>query len=105
MIKIQDLFDLEHSMAKGFLERLTYPWEALADLSDWIVTTGKNLNPELYEERAEHVWVHKNSGSDAVGIFRRALHHRTAHAGASRGFYPRVGAGGRGLRGRQFGGA
>ncbi|WP_455126703.1 UDP-N-acetylglucosamine pyrophosphorylase [Pseudoramibacter alactolyticus] len=61
MIKIQDLFDLEHSMAKGFLERLTYPWEALADLSDWIVTTGKNLNPELYEERAEHVWVHKTA--------------------------------------------
>jgi NDP-sugar pyrophosphorylase family protein len=61
MIKIQDLFDLKHTMAKSFLERLTYPWEALADLSDWIVAAGKKLDPEAYEECAEHVWVHKTA--------------------------------------------
>ena len=29
MYTIKDLYDLDHTMAKEYLEQFTYPWEAL----------------------------------------------------------------------------
>ena len=37
MYKIKDLFDLEHTMAKEYLEGYTYPWEALKGIKDMII--------------------------------------------------------------------
>ncbi|SES96249.1 transferase hexapeptide (six repeat-containing protein) [[Clostridium] aminophilum] len=59
--KITELYDLTHTMAKDYLMQFTYPWEALAGLSDFITELGKSLNPEEYELRGENVWVHKTA--------------------------------------------
>ena len=61
MYTIKDLFDLDHTLAKDYLEQFTYPWEALKGIKDMIVETGKNLDPEEYEEVSENVWVHKTA--------------------------------------------
>lgn len=61
MIKIQELFDLAHTQAGEYLKQFTYPWEALAGIGDLILGLGKRLDPNEYEERAEHVWVHKSA--------------------------------------------
>ena len=61
MITIKDLFDLAHTQAGEYLKQFTYPWEALAGIGDFILELGKKLDPEEYEERAEHVWVHKSA--------------------------------------------
>ena len=61
MITIKDLFDLAHTQAGEYLKRFTYPWEALAGIGDFILEFGKKLDPDEYEERAEHVWVHKSA--------------------------------------------
>ena len=37
MIKINDLYDLSHTQAKGYLEGFTYPWEALAGIKEMII--------------------------------------------------------------------
>ena len=61
MYRIVDLFDLEHTMAKEYLEGYTYPWEALKGIKDMIIELGKKLPADEYEEVSENVWVHKDA--------------------------------------------
>ena len=61
MYTITDLYDLDHTIAADYLRQFTYPWEALKGIKELILTLGPNLNPEEYEEREPHVWVHKTA--------------------------------------------
>ena len=60
MYRISELYDLDHTLAKDYLAQFEYPWEALKGLKEYIVQLGQTLGDE-YEERSEHVWVHKNA--------------------------------------------
>lgn len=60
MYTIPELFDLQHTLAGEYLAGFTYPWEALAGISDLICALGAELG-EDYEERAPQVWVHKTA--------------------------------------------
>lgn len=60
MYTIHDLYDLEHTLAKDYLSRFTYPWEALKGIKDLILTLGPTLG-EDYAEVAPTVWVHKTA--------------------------------------------
>ena len=60
MYTIHDLFDLTHTLAGDYLARFTYPWEALAGISDLILTLGPALGAD-YESPAPDVWVHKTA--------------------------------------------
>ena len=59
-IQITDLFDLEHTRAAEYLKQFTYPWEALAGLSDFIKELGKTLPEEEFDHPAEDVWIAKD---------------------------------------------
>ncbi len=61
MYTINDLFDLDHTLAKEYLEQFTYPWEALKGIKALILELGKTLDPEEYEEVSKNVWVHKTA--------------------------------------------
>ena len=61
MYKIKDLYDLDHTMAKEYLESFDYPWEALKGIKDLIIELGKQLPEDEYDEVAENVWVHKDA--------------------------------------------
>ena len=60
MYTIHDLYALEHTLAKDYLSRFTYPWEALKGIKDLILTLGPTLG-EDYAEVAPTVWVHKTA--------------------------------------------
>ena len=60
-ITISELYSLEHTLAKPYLEQFTYPWEALAGIGDFVRTLGKTLRPEEYDEIAPEVWVAKSA--------------------------------------------
>ena len=60
-MKITELYDLTHTLASDYLKQFTYPWEALAGLSDFIIELGKSLDPAEYEKRGENIWVHKTA--------------------------------------------
>lgn len=60
MYTIQNLFDLNHTIAKEYLQRFTYPWQALAGIKEFILETGNALGEE-YEEISPKVWVHKSA--------------------------------------------
>ena len=60
MYTIQDLFDLQHTMAKEYLQDFTYPWEALKGISQFLCALGDTLGPE-YRQISPQVWVHESA--------------------------------------------
>lgn len=60
MYTIKDLYDLDHTLAKEYLSKFTYPWEALKGIKDLILEIGPTLGEE-YDEVSTNVWVHKTA--------------------------------------------
>ena len=61
MYKTKDLLDLDHTLAKDYLSKYEYPWEALKGIKDTILEIGKNLSKDEYDEVSENVWVAKSA--------------------------------------------
>ena len=61
MYTIQELYDLEHTMAKDYLNQFTYPWEALKGIKEFIIELGQTLSEDEYVEVNDQVWVHKTA--------------------------------------------
>ena len=59
--KIKNLYNLYETMAKPLLENLTYPWEALPKISEFIIELGNKLDKEIYELRGENIWIAKSA--------------------------------------------
>lgn len=60
-ITVLDLYDLRETIAAELFEGLTYPWEALPKIHDFIIELGRSLPAELYEERGENIWVARSA--------------------------------------------
>ena len=60
MYTIDDLYELDHTIAADYLQQFTYPWEALGGIKDMIVTLGDTLGTE-YTQLAPQVWVHQSA--------------------------------------------
>ena len=60
-IKINELFDLTHTMAADYLAGFEYPWEALGGLAEFVRLRGIGLSEKEYEKRGEDVWVHRSA--------------------------------------------
>lgn len=60
-ITIKELYSLGHTLAKPLLEKYTYPWEALAEIGDFILELGATLPAEEYDKVGENVWIAKSA--------------------------------------------
>lgn len=60
MIKTEELFSLDHSLAGPYLKQFEYPWQALKGIGDLIVTLSKNL-PDGYQEIKPGVFAHETA--------------------------------------------
>lgn len=60
MIRTRELYDLEHTLAAGYLRGFEYPWEALGGIGELIRDLGPHLG-EDYVEAAPAVWVHRRA--------------------------------------------
>lgn len=58
---IAKLYTLEETIAKDLFEELTYPWEALPLIRDFIIRLGQSLPEDKYEQVKENVWIAKNA--------------------------------------------
>lgn len=66
MIGLQDatiaaLYTLEETIAKEVFAGLTYPWEALPKIKDFIISLGETLPEEKYERREGNIWIARNA--------------------------------------------
>lgn len=60
-ITVSELYNLNETIAAGLFEGVTYPWEVLPKIHDFILELGKSLPKELFEERGENIWVAKSA--------------------------------------------
>lgn len=60
-VKISNMYDLAQTIAGEYLAQFTYPWEALAGISDYIKELGPTLDPEKFEQRGEDIWIAKSA--------------------------------------------
>ncbi len=60
-LKIKNLLDLEHTIAKDIFDGKTYPWEILDELKQFIIDLGQKLDKDIYEERGENIWIAKSA--------------------------------------------
>ena len=58
-LQISSLYTLEETIAVDLFDGVTYPWEVLPKIKDFIVELGKTLPTDKYEEVKENVWVAK----------------------------------------------
>jgi len=60
-LEIPALLDLGRTIARGLFDGLTYPWEALPRIREYILALGPTLNLAEFGQRAPGVWVHKTA--------------------------------------------
>lgn len=61
-MQVAHLFKTPDSgIAYRWLLGFTYPWEALAEISEFILKTGMTLSPEEYDRIGEDIWIAKNA--------------------------------------------
>ena len=58
---IAALYTLDETIAKALFDGLTYPWEALLLIKDYIIKLGESLPEDRYEQVKEHVWIAKSA--------------------------------------------
>lgn len=56
--KIVNLYSLDETIAKDYLEKFTYPWEALKGIKDYILELGATLDENEYKKLGDDIWVH-----------------------------------------------
>ncbi len=60
-ITIDKLYDLEQTIAKDIFAGVTYPWEVLPKIKDFIIVLGNTLPKDTYEEKGENIWIAKSA--------------------------------------------
>ncbi len=56
-----NLFDFSHTIAAPLLQDVTYPWEALPLLADFIREIGASLDPALYDDLGNGIYIAKDA--------------------------------------------
>ena len=59
--KIKNLYNLEETITKDLLEKFEYPWEALPEISQFILEIGPMLDKDIYEQKGENIWIAKSA--------------------------------------------
>ncbi len=60
-LTVKELYTLDETIAKDIFEGVTYPWEVLPKISEFILRLGETLPEEEYEKVGEDVWIAKSA--------------------------------------------
>lgn len=60
-VMIEELYDLNETIAAELFRGALYPWEVLPKIHDFIIELGKQLSDEIFEVRGENIWIAKNA--------------------------------------------
>ncbi len=71
--KVSSLYDLNETIAKELLSSVEYPWEALKDIAGFIKKIGPALDPSVYEQKGEDIWVAKTAKVAATACLNGPL--------------------------------
>ncbi|MCB5429226.1 UDP-N-acetylglucosamine pyrophosphorylase [Mediterraneibacter faecis] len=60
-LTVKENYSLYQTIAKDIFNGVTYPWEVLPKISNFILELGATLSEDEYEKRGENVWVAKSA--------------------------------------------
>lgn len=60
-IQVENLFDLNETIAAELFVGVVYPWEVLPKIHDFILELGAKLPEDRFEKRGEDIWVAKSA--------------------------------------------
>ena len=75
-LTVKELYTLEETIAKDLFEGVTYPWEVLPRISEFILRLGATLSEDEYDKVGEDVWIAKSAK-----VFESAYIHGPAIIG------------------------
>lgn len=59
--RIENLYNLNQTIAKDIFEGCEYPWEVLPKIKDFIIALGETLDLNEYNKIGENVWIAKDA--------------------------------------------
>lgn len=60
-LEIRKLLILDETIAKEIFENLTYPWEALSKINEFIIKIGENIDLNKFDKKSENIWIAKSA--------------------------------------------
>ncbi len=60
-ITVADLYELKETIAAELFRNVTYPWEVLPKIHDFILELGSRLPEDRYEKRGEDIWIARSA--------------------------------------------
>ena len=60
-LTVKENYSFDQTIAKDIFNGVTYPWEVLPKISNFILELGATLSEDEYEKRGENVWVAKSA--------------------------------------------
>lgn len=60
-LTISSLYNLKETIAAKIFEGVTYPWEVISSINDFILELGKTLSPEEYDQKGDDIWIAKSA--------------------------------------------
>lgn len=71
--KVKNMYDLTQTLAAPLLETVDYPWEVLPKIGEFIKEIGPKLDPEVFEQRGENIWIAKSVSIAATATLNGPL--------------------------------
>lgn len=60
-LKIKNLYNLEETIAKEVFSGVSYPWEVLPKISEFIVKFGNTLPEDRFEKKGDNIWIARSA--------------------------------------------
>lgn len=60
-LRVQDLYNLEETIANEIFKNVKYPWEVLPNINDFIIKLGNKLDPNKFKKKGENIWIAKSA--------------------------------------------
>lgn len=60
-ITVKELFDLKNKLVAPLFDGVSYAFEVLPHISDFIKSLGPTLDKEVYEEKGDNIWIAKSA--------------------------------------------
>lgn len=59
-MKFNNLLDTDKTISKDLFNNITYPWEVLPKINDFIINLGNTLDKNNYHQFNNNIWIGKN---------------------------------------------
>lgn len=60
-LEVASLVDLDKTIAKEIFSDVTYPWEVLPLIHDFVIKLGNTLSEDIFEKKGEDIWIAKSA--------------------------------------------